>query len=92
MSLVGQVGRRRFRARFALVVVYSILALGAITTIYPFLLMASTGFKGPTDQNDNVMIPTYWSTFEAIDPATKKPDDKSSTANILPTSTAAMRR
>jgi multiple sugar transport system permease protein len=41
-------------------VVYGLLALGAVTTIYPFLLMISTGFKGPTDQNDNKMIPAFW--------------------------------
>lgn len=27
--------------------------------VYPFLLMASTGMKGPTDQNDNRLIPSF---------------------------------
>ncbi len=40
---------------------YLVLCLGAITTVYPFLLMLGTGFKGPTDQNDNKLIPSYWS-------------------------------
>jgi multiple sugar transport system permease protein len=60
MSLVGQVGRKRFRARFALLVIYTLLCIGAVTTLYPFVLMASTGFKGSTDQNDNTIIPSYW--------------------------------
>lgn len=40
-------------------VVYLLLALGALTTLGPFLLMASTGLKGPTDQNDNRLIPGF---------------------------------
>jgi multiple sugar transport system permease protein len=67
MSLIGKVGRRRPRARFALFVIYLVLCLGAVTTIYPFLLMLSTGFKGPTDQNDDKLVPRYWSTIEAKD-------------------------
>lgn len=61
MPLVGRVGRKRFRARLAMAVLYAVLALGAVTTLYPFALMASTGFKGPTDQNDLDMVPAYWS-------------------------------
>lgn len=67
MSLVGKVGRRRPRARIAMFVVYLLLSLGALTTLYPFALMISTGFKGPTDQNDNKLIPTYWSEFDTKD-------------------------
>ncbi|AIE85030.1 carbohydrate ABC transporter permease [Fimbriimonas ginsengisoli] len=59
MSLVGRVGRKRPRARVAMAGLYLILTLGAITTIYPFLLMISTGLKGPTDQNDTRLVPTY---------------------------------
>lgn len=40
-------------------VLYLILILGAVTTVYPFLLMISGGFKGPTDQNDNRIVPAY---------------------------------
>lgn len=73
MSLVGRVGRKRPRARLALLLIYAILCLGAVTTLYPFLLMASTGFKGPTDQNDNSLIPTYFQKFEGTKDG--KPDD-----------------
>ena len=50
-------------------ILYAILIVGAVTTVYPFLLMVSTGFKGPTDQNDNKLVPTYWSDIESKDPA-----------------------
>lgn len=75
MSLVGKVGRRRPRARIAMFVLYLVLSIGALTTLYPFALMISTGFKGPTDQNDNKLIPSYWSDFDSKDPAGKlKPE------------------
>lgn len=48
-------------------VLYTILSIGALTTIYPFVLMVSTGFKGATDQNDNKLIPTYWNEIETKD-------------------------
>jgi len=48
-------------------ILYVILSVGALTTIYPFVLMISTGFKGATDQNDNKLIPTYWTEIESRD-------------------------
>lgn len=66
MPLVGKVGRKRPRARIAMAFVYFALTLGAITTIYPFLTMVTTGFKSNTDQNDNKLIPVYWSNDEEL--------------------------
>lgn len=60
MSLVGRVGRKRPRARIALGFIYLALCAGAVTTLYPFAIMVSTGFKGPTDQNDNALVPDFW--------------------------------
>lgn len=60
MALVGKVGRRSWRARLATGVIYAVLALGGLTMVYPFGLMIATAFKGPTDQNDNRLIPLYW--------------------------------
>lgn len=67
MSLVGRVGRKRPRARLAVGIVYFLLILGAVTTIYPFAVMLSTGFKGPTDQNDNSLVPEFWSNIHGRD-------------------------
>lgn len=74
MPLVGVVGRKRGRARLAMGVLYALLCLGALTTLYPFLIMVSTGFKGPTDQNDNKLIPSYWREESAL--VEKYVDDK----------------
>ncbi len=38
---------------------YLVLTIGALTTLYPFGLMVATGLKGPTDQTDNKLIPKY---------------------------------
>lgn len=40
-------------------VLYTLLSIGALTTLYPFVLMVSTGLKGPTDQNDTALVPKY---------------------------------
>lgn len=59
MSLVGKVGRNRLKSRLAMGLVYGLLILGAITTLYPFLLMVSTAIKGSFDQNGTEIIPPY---------------------------------
>lgn len=55
-------------------VVYFLLIVGAVTTLYPFLIMLGTGFKGPIDQNDNKLIPGFWSDDAEL--LTKYRDDK----------------
>lgn len=74
MPLIGAVGRRRPRARLALVGLYAALFVGAVTTLYPFALMVSTGLKGPTDQNDGKLMPAYLSDDKEL--LTKYRDDK----------------
>lgn len=61
MPLISPVGRRSLRSRLALAMVYLLLSAGGVTMVYPFLLMAATGAKGPTDQYDQRIIPAYWS-------------------------------
>lgn len=77
MPLVGVVGKRRFRARWAMAMLYLVLTVGAVTTVYPFLTMLTTGFKGPTDQNDNKLIPAFFSDLDGQDPKTGKPNEGS---------------
>jgi multiple sugar transport system permease protein len=74
MSLIGRVGRKRPRARLAMALLYLVLSLGAITTLYPFLLMLTTGLKGPTDQSDNAIVPKYLLDDKEL--TTKYVDDK----------------
>jgi multiple sugar transport system permease protein len=46
---------------------YAVLIVGAVTTLYPFLLMASIGFKGPTDQQDSRLVPEFWTNVAGND-------------------------
>lgn len=57
-----------------MLVLYTLLVLGAVTTLYPFLTMITIGFKGPTDQNDNRLIPLFWT--DTTELYTKYTDDK----------------
>lgn len=66
MPLIGKVGRRRFKARLALSVLYLALSLGAIVTVYPFLIMAGASVTGPTDQNLNELVPSYLTNDEIL--------------------------
>lgn len=66
MPLITRVGRKTFRAKLALGIIYALLILGAITTLYPFMMMAATGLAGPSDQNDNQLIPRYLSDDQAL--------------------------
>jgi multiple sugar transport system permease protein len=78
VGLVNPVGRKRPRAKIAMLVVYAMLILGAVTTVYPFLLMVSIGFRGATDQNDSRFVPQFWSDLDSPDKINpKKPAPES---------------
>lgn len=74
MGLVSKVGRKRTASRLAMGTVYLLFCLGAATTLYPFLLMISGSLKGPTDQNDNRLVPAFLS---QTDYDIRKPSDLS---------------
>jgi multiple sugar transport system permease protein len=59
MPLISRVGRRHPRARLAIALVYCVLAIGAVTTVYPFLVMAGLGLKGASDQNGTELVAPY---------------------------------
>ncbi len=54
--------------------VYLLLGLGALTTLYPFLMMFSISLKGPTDMNDHVLVPKYMTSSAEL--ISKTRDDK----------------
>lgn len=81
MPLITKVGRRSWRARLAIGLVYLALTLGASTTLYPLLVMLSTSVKSAADQNDNLLIPAYYSKFESKEQG--KLDDNSLTGKFL---------
>jgi multiple sugar transport system permease protein len=60
VPLISTVGRKSWRTRFALAMLYVLLCIGGLSMVYPFMLMMATGTKGPTDQNDNRLVPAFW--------------------------------
>jgi multiple sugar transport system permease protein len=60
MGVLTRVGRKRPIARLGLGCLFLVLLIGAVTTLFPFLVMVSTGLIGPTDQNENNLIPSYF--------------------------------
>lgn len=63
MSHIPKVGRNSWKARLAYGAIYLILTTGALTTLYPFLVMVSTATKSQVDFNDSpltTIIPRYW--------------------------------
>ena len=69
MSHVAQIGRRAPRVRAGMALLYAVVIAGTITTLYPFLLMVSTGAKSQTDYNEyglGALVPRYFHDERAL--------------------------
>ena len=51
--------KRQFRSRLVYLVLYVSLALGSLSMVYPFLLMASGSFKSRVDVQDLDLLPPF---------------------------------
>ena len=60
MPIISVVGRRQPRMRAFIALLYLVLAVGAVTMVYPFLLMISLSFASPVDQHEFRIVPRYW--------------------------------
>lgn len=59
MSLIPTVGRKSWSMRILIGGLYILLSLGAVTMVYPFLIMLATSVTSSVDVNDHSVIPTY---------------------------------
>ncbi|MBC8136443.1 MAG: ABC transporter permease subunit [Fibrella sp.] len=62
MPHIARIGSKSPKTRLGIAAIYVVLILGAITTVYPFLLMVGTGMKSQNDYNDftpGALIPRY---------------------------------
>lgn len=66
MPIIGQVGRKSKGARILNYSIHLILILGAITMIYPFMLMISSSFKSQLDSKEFSIIPQYFYKEESL--------------------------
>lgn len=60
MPVISLIGRRSLHIRLVLLTMYVLLTLGAVTMVYPFLLMISGSFKSEVDTESFNMVPAYW--------------------------------
>ncbi len=62
MPHIARIGSKSPKTRLGIAAIYAVLILGAITTVYPFLLMVGTGMKSQNDYNDftpGALVPRY---------------------------------
>ena len=57
MPIIPTVGRRRLKARIVYAFIYSLLAVGALTILYPFCLMLSSSLTNRMDYDRFDLIP-----------------------------------
>ncbi len=59
MPIISQIGRKHWRTRALIAAMYLALLAGAVTMIYPFLLMLSGSTKSAVDAPTNRIIPAF---------------------------------
>jgi ABC-type glycerol-3-phosphate transport system permease component len=66
MPIISQIGRRSPRVRLLIAAIYAVLVLGALTMIYPFLIMLSGSTKSAVDLKEVDIIPAFLRDDEAL--------------------------
>lgn len=66
MPIISKGGRKSWKVRLIYTVIYSILIIGTITMVYPFLLMLSSSTTSPFDFDDLSVIPKYLKNDDAL--------------------------
>ncbi len=59
MSIIGKVGRRSTKVRALNLSIHLVLLIGAVTMVYPFLLMISASLKSNVDSARLSLLPRY---------------------------------
>ena len=52
MPLIPTIGRRQPKMRLLIGLLYTLLTLGAVTMVYPFVVMVGTSVTSPVDKNE----------------------------------------
>ncbi len=60
MPLIANVGKKALSTRLLVAGIYASLITGAVTMLYPFLVMISGSFKTNVDRNDFDIIPAFF--------------------------------
>ena len=60
MPIISRIGRKSLKVRLLVGTIYVLLIVGALTMIYPFMIMLAGSTKSPVDIKDFVPIPRFW--------------------------------
>ena len=66
MPIISQIGRRHPRIRALMALLYLALIAGAVTMVYPFLLMISGSTKSAVDMKALDVIPAFLRDDDAL--------------------------
>lgn len=57
--MISTIGRRSTKVRALVFMIYGLLIAGAVTTVYPFLLMVAGSTKSAVDESEATLIPRF---------------------------------
>ncbi|MCD6176482.1 MAG: beta-galactosidase, partial [Candidatus Cloacimonetes bacterium] len=60
MAIIGKVGRKSLKLRSLNISIHLLLLIGALTMIYPFMVMVSSSFKSNVDAKKFSIVPQYF--------------------------------
>ena len=60
MPIIGKVGRKSLKLRSLNISIHLLLLIGALTMIYPFMVMVSSSFKSNVDAKKFSVVPQYF--------------------------------
>ena len=66
MPIIGKVGRKSLKVRALNSTIHIVLLIGAITMIYPFMMMVSASFKSDVDSKHFSLYPEYFTSSEML--------------------------
>ncbi|HEY3328627.1 MAG TPA: carbohydrate ABC transporter permease [Capsulimonadaceae bacterium] len=66
MALIPVVGRKSPKMRLLVAFIYVVLILGAVTTLYPFLVMLGSSVTSEYDQDQYAVLPAYLTSDAAL--------------------------
>ena len=66
MPIITPIGRKAWSIRLIVWSIYTVLSVGAITMIYPFLMMLSLSVSSYADFKENRLVPRYFYSEDAL--------------------------
>ena len=66
MPIISQIGRKSWRLRLLIWSIYTILTVGSVTMIYPFLMMLSLSISSKADFKENLLVPRWLHSEDAL--------------------------